>query len=73
MSAGMRPAHPCGLAALRLRFSGWLRRATAALVFLPLAAVAVIYTSDVDVAMALQAFITKVIIEPVRICCNAVG
>jgi len=50
-----------------------LRRATAALVFLPLAAVAVIYTSDVDVAMALQAFITKVIIEPVRICCNAVG
>ena len=67
----MRPAHPRGLAALRLRFSGWLRRATLALTLIPLAAGAVIYTSDVELATMLQAFITKVIVEPVRICCNA--
>jgi RHS repeat-associated protein len=67
----MRPARPRGLAALRTLFSGWLRRATLALTLIPLAAGAVIYTSDADLAAKLQAFITRVIIEPVRICCNA--
>jgi hypothetical protein len=67
----MRPAHPRGLAALRLRFSGWLRRATLALTLIPLVAGAVIYTTDADLAAALQAFGFKVIVEPVRICCNS--
>ena len=71
MSPWMRPAHPCGPAALRLRFSGWLRRATLALTLFPLVAGAVVYTTDADLAAALQAFGIKVVLEPVRICCNA--
>ena len=55
----MRPARPRGLAALRTLFSGWLRRATLALTLIPLAAGAVIYTSDADLAAKLQAFITR--------------
>ena len=71
MSPVMRPARPRGLAALRTRFSGWLRRATLALVILPLMALAGSISSETQPELAKQAFVDKAYWEAIRICCNS--
>jgi YD repeat-containing protein len=67
----MRPACPRGLAALRTRFSGWLRRVTLALVILPLMVVAGSISSETQPELAKQAFVDKAYWEAIRICCNS--